>query len=268
MAPTKSHHWEKWIEVGRNTFQLIYYVINVIPVLAAGLGLFFAYIKKFEWGIISIAIAVLYFAILYLYKQFLQEKEIALTNPKIWIDDDQMSVWVFKDKRVVKHQYRLRALREVERYVFKFLWSGSGAAKVSSDSSPDAVLVSIPGPSSIAWNWQRCALVFNKPMKKGEVKPVVLTYELLDENNRAFPFQTVSYAHVAGCTKLTMRLIFAAPSLPNTVYLTKFDRNWDIVERTAIPVGFESPEQGIREYTINVEPERGTRYRVEWQFNQ
>jgi hypothetical protein len=261
MATKESHHWEKWIEVGRNTFQLLYYAINLISILAASSGIFFAYINKLQWGLISTGVAVLCFAILYFYKQFLQEKVSALSNPNIWIDEDQMSVWVFKEKRVIKHQYRLRAVRSVDRYRFKFLWSGSGEVKVKIDSAED-VLIPIPDPSNI--RWKKYALLFTKPLKKGESRPTTLTYEILDENHGAFPYQAVSFAHVAGCSKLTMRLIFSISPLPETVYLTKYDPNWEIVERSAIPMGFENREKGIREYDIEIEPKRGLRYHVEW----
>jgi hypothetical protein len=251
------------IVVGSQTFLLLYFVISI---LAASAGIFFAYIKELRWGLLAIGVAVLCFAILYFYKQFLQEKELTLANPDIWVDEDEMSVWIFKDKRVVKHQYVFRALHEVDRYRFKFLWSGLGTAKVICDSSPDDILSRIPGPRSLTWNWQKYILRFNQPLKKGQTKEIVLTYELMDENNRAFPYQTVSYAHVAGCSKLEMRFVFSAPLLPETVYLTKYNQNWDILERRIVPLAFENLETGIREYTIEDKPARGVRYHVEWQL--
>jgi hypothetical protein len=267
MARKYSQHWEKWIEVGRNTFQLLYYAINLISILAAGSGLFFAYIDQLRWGLISIGVAVICFVILFFYKQNLQEKGQALTNPNIWIDDDQMSVWVFKEKRTVQHQYRFRALRELDRYRFKFLWPGMGEAKVSVSSaeSPDDVLIPLPDPGSI--RWRKYALLFTKPLGKGESKQITLTYEILDENHGAFPYQAISYAHVAGCAELTIRLLFSVPAIPNSVYLALYDHNWEILEqRKLIPIAFESSEKGIREYTINIEPKRGVRYHVEWNF--
>jgi hypothetical protein len=30
----------------------------------------------------------------------------------------------------------------------------------------------------------------------------------------------------------------------------------------------DSPEKGIREYNFDLEPERGVKYRVEWQFHE
>jgi hypothetical protein len=265
MAHKQAQPLEKWIEVGRNTFQLLYYAINIISILAAGSGLFFAYINKLQWGLISIGVAVLCFVILYFYKHNLQERGQALTNPNVWIDDDQMSVWLFKDKRIVQHQYRLRALREVDRYRFKFLWPGLAEAKVSMSSaeSADDVLIPIPDPGSI--RWRKYALLFTRALKKGESREVTLTYEILDENHGAFPYQAISYAHVAGCSELSVRLLFSVPLQPHTVYLTLYDSNWEIMEqRKVIPMGFESSENGIREYTINIAPKPGVRYHVEW----
>ena len=264
MARKTSRQWEHWIEVGRNTFQLVYYVINVISILAASLGLFFAYSDNVRLGLISIGVAVLCFAILYFYKQNLQEKGLTLTNPNIWIDEDQMWIWVFKEKRVVKHQYRLRALRAVDRYRFKFR-SGSEVVNIEGELPPEDILVQVPGSSKIAWSWQKYAIIFSKPLQKGETKQVSLTYEL-GENSITFPFQTVSYAHVVGCSKLEASLLFSEPALPSSVYVTKYDHNWDILERSLIPVGLDSPEKGIREYTFDIEPESGVKYRVEWQF--
>ncbi len=265
MARKTSRHWEHWIEVGRNTFQLVYYVINVISILAASSGLIFAYFNNLKWGLILIGVAVLCFAILYFYKQNLQEKGVTLTNPNLWIDEDQMWIRVFKDKRVVKHQYRLRALREVDRYRFKFR-SGSEGVKIESELPPEDVLVQIPGSSNIAWSWQKYAILFSRPMKKGDTRQAALTYELTD-SSVTFPFQTVSYAHVVGCSKLEVSLLFSEPFLPGSVYLTTYDQNWDVLERNLIPIALDSPERGIREYNFDLEPERGVKYRVEWQFN-
>ena len=112
MARQKSRRGEHWIEVGRNTFQIVYNVINVIAITAAGGGLVFAYRNELQFGLMAIAIAVLCFAILHFYKLNLQEKGAALSNPHLWIDEDQMLVRVYKDRRVVKHQYEFRARRK------------------------------------------------------------------------------------------------------------------------------------------------------------
>jgi hypothetical protein len=269
MASKLTRRWEKWIEVGRNTFQLLYYAINIISIIAASAGLVFAYFNRLQWGLISIGVAVICFVILFFYKQNLQEKGLALTNPNIWIDDDQMSIWVFKDKRIVQHQYRFRALRQVDRYRFKFLWPGIGEAKVSVANAepPEDVLIPIPDPGSI--RWRKYALLFTKSLEKGQHKQVALTYEVLDPNHNAFPYQAISYTHVAGCSELSLRLLFSVPAIPMSVYLTHYDQNWEILEqRKLIPMAFESSDNGIREYTINIEPKRGVRYHVEWNFDR
>jgi hypothetical protein len=265
MAPKKSRHWEHWIEVGRNTFQLVYYVINVISILAASSGLVFAYLNELQWGLMAMAVAVLCFAILHFYKQNLQEKGFALSNPHLWIDQDQMLVRVYSDKRIVKHQYRFRALRKVDRYLFKFFWSGTGEARVICEASPNDALASIPDPNNIP-KWRRYVLLFADPLTKRQTKQIALTYELLDENHRAYPYQEVSYAHVAGCSKLSLRLQFWSPLLPDKVYVTKYSPTRELLERQEIPL--DSEEENAREYFIEIEPRRGVKYHVEWETPQ
>jgi len=263
MDHKKSRHWEEqWIEVGRNTFQLVYYAINFISVLAASSGLVFAYLNELQWGLTAIAVAVLCFAILHFYKQNLQEKGLALSNPYLWIDEDQMLVRVYKDKRIVKHQYRFRALRKVDRYLFKFFWSGTGEARVICEASPNDALASIPDPNNIP-KWRRYVLLFADALTKRETKQITLTYELLDENHRAFPYQEISYAHVAGCSKLSLRLQFWSPMLPDKAYLTKYGSTRELLKREEFQL--ESETDNTREYVIEVEPERGAKYHVEWE---
>lgn len=262
MASKKSRRGEHWIEVGRNTFQLVYNVINVVAILAAGGGLVFAYRNELQFGLIAIAIAVLCFAILHFYKQNLQEKGVALSNPHLWIDLDQMQVRIYKDRRVVKHQYALRALRKVDRYLFKFFWSGTGEARVLCEAAPNDALAPIPDPNNIP-KWRRYVLLFAEALAKRETKTINLTYELIDENHRAYPYQEVSYAHVAGCSKLSLRLQFYQPLLPERVYLTKYSATRELLKREEIPV--VSEEETSREYSVEVEPERGAKYHVEWE---
>jgi hypothetical protein len=263
MALKKSRHWEHWIEVGRNTFQLVYYVINVISILAASSGLVFAYLNQLQWGLMAIAVAVLCFAILHFYKQNLQEKGLALSNPHLWIDEDQMLVRVYQDKRIVRHQYRFRALRKVDRYLFKFFWSGTGEARVICEAASNDALASIPDPNNIP-KWRRYVLLFAEALRKRETKQIALTYELLDENHRAFPYQEVSFAHVAGCSKLSLRLQFWRPlPLPDKLYLTKYSSTRQIMKREEIQIENETAD--TREYFVEVEPERGAKYHVEWE---
>jgi len=105
-------------------------------------------------------------------------------------------------------------------------------------------------------------LLFAEPLKKRETKPITLTYELIDENHRAFPYQEVSFAHVAGCGKLSLRLQFYQP-LPDRVYLTKYSATRELLKREEIPTVGE--EENSREYFVEVEPERGAKYHVEWE---
>ena len=262
MVSKKSRHGEHWIEVGRNTFQLVYNVINVIAILAASAGLIFAYREELQWGLMAIAVAVLCFAILHFYKQNLQEKGQALSNPHLWIDEDQMRVRMYKDRRVVRHQYRFRALRKVDRYLFKFFWSGTGEAGVVCEAAPNDALASIPDPNNIP-KWRRYVLLFAEPLTKRATKQISLTYELLDENHRAYPYQEVSYAHVAGCSKLGLRLQFWSPLLPDKVYVTKYSSTRELLTREEIPLAGE--EENSREYFVEVEPERGAKYHIEWE---
>jgi len=262
MAFNRSRYGEHWIEVGSSTFQLVYNVINVIAILAASSGLVFAYRDELQWGLMSIAVAVLCFAILHFYRQNLQEKGAALSNPHLWIDEDQMLVRVDQNKRVVKHQYHFRALRKVDRYLFKFFWSGTSEARVICEAAPNDALASIPDPNHIP-RWRRYVLLFAEPLAKRATKNIALTYELLDENHRAYPYQEVSYAHVAGCSELDLRLQFFNPMLPDKVYLTKYSAARELIKREEIPL--ESATENSREYFVEVEPERGARYHIEWE---
>jgi hypothetical protein len=199
-------------------------------------------------------------------KKYAKHEKAVPANPNIFFEEDRVLVEVYKEKRIVKHYYRLRAMKEVDRYKFKFTWGGSGEVRVNSESEPGDNLIFIPDMNLMPW--RRYTLLFAKPLKRGGTKEVALTYEILDENHNASSFQTFSYTHVAGCNKLSIRLAFADPTIVDTVYFTEYDSNWEVLNRKkVIPIKTKNQQNGIREYLIERQPESvGLRHHIEWQL--
>ncbi|MDZ7292310.1 MAG: toll/interleukin-1 receptor domain-containing protein [candidate division KSB1 bacterium] len=187
-----------------------------------------------------------------------------IANPNILIEEDQMWVCVHKEKRIVTHHYRFKALKDLTQYRFKFLWSGSGEVRLSCKAAPNDILLSNPEPEPTGIEWQKRTLLFAEPLKKGEQKQVTLTYEILDEHQGDFPYQNISYAHTAGCLELVVHLLFSEPPFPSTVQLIKYDYNKVIISHKIIQTGFDTMTSGKCMYTALIETKPGVKYRIEW----
>jgi len=258
MDDPRKAKWSGWIEVGQNTLQVIMSIIQLVPFVTAAAGIIFAYFSIMKWAIIFIGMAILFFSVYFIVKNAAQERAAVLINPALWIDRDELNVKVFANKRVVERRYTFRAVKKVDRYRFKFRWSGSENVKVNLEATDDT-LIRITSPK-VQKSWHRYDVRFASPLRVGEKKTVILLYELPDRSSESEPYHLVSYAHVAGCSQLIARLSFPDDPAPRDVFLIHYDADWGV--QRGLPTGFDADD---KEYRIDIKPETGIRYSLEWQ---
>lgn len=183
-------------------------------------------------------------------------------NHHIKILRNMMWVLVYKDKRVIKHQYTIQALEDVEKYRFKVMWSRSVKVKVT---CPDFNLNQIFDQTDK--KWQKYEIQFHKPIKKGKSVKFNLIFAIPDKKHNAFPYQSISYANVVGCNNLRVVLLFAEPPLPEAVYLTMHSQDLKPPEQE-IPIACEDIDKKIRLYWLDIKPKSEIKYHIDWRFDQ
>ena len=258
MEDPRKARWTGWIEVGQNTLQLIMSIIQLVPFITAAAGIIFAYFSIMKWAIIFIGMAILFFSVYFIVKNVAQERTAVLINPALWIERDELNVKVYANKRVVERRYTFKAQKRVDRYRFKFRWSGSENVKVNLEATDDT-LMRITSPK-VQKSWHRYDVRFAEALRAGEKKTVILHYELPDRGDESEPYHLVSYAHVAGCSQLIARLSFPDDPSPRDVFLIHYDADWGV--QKGLPIGFDEDDN---EYRLDIKPEPGIRYSLEWQ---
>lgn len=258
MEDPRKTKWSGWIEVGQNTLQLIMSIIQMVPFITAAAGIIFAYFSIMKWAIIFVGMAILFFSVYFILKNVAGERIAVLINPALWIERDELNVKVYGNKRVVERRYTFKALKRVERYRFKFRWSGSENVKVNLEATDDT-LIRITSPK-VQKSWHRYDVRFASALRAGEKKVVILHYELPDRGNESEPYHLVSYGHVAGCSELLARLSFPDDPSPRDVFLISYDADWGV--QKGLPIGYDADDG---EYRIEIKPEKGIRYSLEWQ---
>lgn len=191
-------------------------------------------------------------------------REIA--NPNIWIKEHKMWVEVRPDKRIVKHEYLLKAFKkDADLYRFKLRWTGSGDVTVIKEPNgkPLDDELTFFGVSDI--EWQHRAVAFSQRLRKGETKSIILTFESMDAEQIAKSLQGVSYTDVAGCDKLSMYLQFFDLSVPDGIKLIRCDHHWNDIIPEEIYIKHKEIDEHTREYSFEIKPERDVKYMVKWQ---
>jgi len=259
MSRRETPKWTGWIEFGKNVIQLLLGFIQLFPFVSAAAGIILAYFSIIQWAIIFLGMSLVFFGVAFFSKNLLQVRKIAFTNPSLWIERDEVYIQVYSDRRIVERRYQFKALKRVERYRFKFRWSGSDSVKMTLMGSDDA-LIRITSPTRVHWGWNRYEVRFQEVMRAGDKKTVIIHYELPDKQSQSEPYHLVSYGHVAGCSKLVFRLSFPESTGTRDVYLIQYDSDWAV--QKGLPIGRDNDDN---EYRIEVEPETGIKYSLEWQ---
>ncbi|MGH7491247.1 MAG: hypothetical protein ACREOO_02505 [bacterium] len=258
MEDPRKAKWSGWIEVGQSTLQFIMSIIQLMPFVTAAAGIIFAYFSIMKWAIIFIGMAILFFSVYFIIKNVAQDRIAVLINPALWLERDELNVKVYANSRVVERRYTFKALKKSDRYRFKFRWSGSENVKVNLEASDDT-LIRITSPK-VQKSWHRYDVRFATPLRPGEKKTVILHYELPDRGSESEPYHLVSYAHVAGCSHLMVRLSFPDDPSPRDVFLIHYDADWGV--QKGLPIGYDADDH---EYRLEIKPETGIRYSLEWQ---
>lgn len=254
----KESKYSNWLEVSQKTLDFIRSFIQFIPIISTAVGIIFAYFSRNEWAIVFIGMALLFLGVIFLTRNVFSDRQRMLVNPGLWIERDELKVQVFTNKRTVERRYSFRAKKKAERYRFKLRWSGSENIKVNLAATDD-VLIRITSPK-VQKSWHRYEVRFQNILRPGEKKDVILHYELPDRANESEPYHLISYSHVAGCSKLIARLSFPDSQIARDVFLIHYDADWEV--KRGLPVGFDTDD---REYRIEIAPEAGIRYSLEWQ---
>ncbi len=258
MKDPRTSSWSGWIDVGQKTLQVILSIIQLMPLITAAAGIIFAYFSVMKWAIIFIGMAILFFSVYVIMRNVVPERVSLLINPALWIERDEINVKVYANKRVVERRYTLKALKKVDRYRFKFRWSGSENVKVNLEATDDT-LIRITSPK-VQKSWHRYDVRFAGAMRAGDKRTVILHYELPDRSSESEPYHLISYAHVAGCSQLIARLSFPDDPAPRDVFLIHYDADWGV--QKGLPIGFDEDDN---EYRLEIKPETGIRYSLEWQ---
>ena len=211
--------------------------------------------NQIEASLILLGFSILSFGAHFL---ILQPRVIPVVNPTLWIESDEVKIQVWHNKRVVLRRNEFRAVKNTERYRFKFKWSGFYGIKISLMSSDDTLL-GIRSPMT-RLSWIRYEVRFKETLRAGDRKTVILRYDLSDPKSTSKPYHLISYKHVLGCRRLTFRLAFPENGAPRKVYLIHYDS--DEVVQKGLPVPFDDD---TNEYHCEVAPEPGIKYSIEWQ---
>ncbi len=254
----KDSKFSSWLEVSQKTLDFIRSFIQFVPFISTVAGIIFAYFSRNEWAIVFIGMAILFIGVFYLTRNAFSERQRVLINPGLWIERDELKVQVYANKRVVERRYSFKAKKKTERYRFKLRWSGSEYVKVNLEATDDT-LIRITSPK-VQKSWHRYEVRFQNTLRPGDKKDVVLHYELPDRANESEPYHLISYGHVAGCSKLVARLSFPDNDVARDVFLIHYDADWEV--KKGLPIGIDADD---REYRIEITPEVGMRYSLEWQ---
>ena len=256
--------WSGWMEVGAGKLQSIIGALQLVAFTSTVAGIIFAYFGSAEWpnvskwAIVFLGIALLSWGVASLTRSVLKDQPPVFINPSLWVERDEVTIKVHANHREVRRRYEFKARRKVERYRFKFRWSGSENVKVTLEGTDDA-LIRITSPK-VQKSWHRYEVRFAETLRAGEKKTVILHYDLPDRANESEPYHLISYAHVAGCSHLIARLSFPDNEVPRDVYLIHYDADW--VVQKGLPIGYDADDH---EYRIEIEPEAGIKYSLEWQ---
>jgi hypothetical protein len=183
-------------------------------------------------------------------------------NPYLIIERDERKLMVGRNEWHLERHILLKARRKVESYRIRVNWSGSSQNVQITCRSEDGTIQRQSVVSSKALRWSHWELKFDKPMARGEVRPIQLKFTLPDPEHQVAPYYLISYKHVWKCKEFECRLFLSDDIKPEAVYFVRSDERAMPVEKARI-----TPTPDSHEYVIHEKPAAGgAKYGLEWEL--
>lgn len=144
--------------------------------------------------------------------------------------------------------------------MFRVDWSGSSHDVRVFCRETDGRVIKLENKfyNSIALNQQIWELRFDKPIKRGDIKEVVLTSILPDPEHKAAPYHRISYTNVWSCKRFECRL-WLMDTTPKAVYFFEGTEQDVALKKNVI-----QPISHSQEYIIHSRPDLHNKYSLEW----
>lgn len=248
---------EQILSIINNVRELVVYIVSLSSTI---LSVILMAQAEPLWSSVFSAIAIAGIAVLMIVIRK-EEKSSVCVNPNLIIEQDILMIFVARNCRKIEQRLTLRARRRISSYEFKFFWTGSSRGLKIQYHNGAGYLSRVETPSDATLQWRLYRFEFHEPVEKGRSKSVTFRYKLPDPKNVAKPYHYVSYAHVKACKHLEYRVVFAKGYKPKAVRLVRFDAR-------GVPLDRKRIEPGLREYHVEVEPQSGHKYSLEWEHDK
>lgn len=228
-------------------------------VVLVGLGVINLLVHNELWLLEALALVFFLSAGALVYSRD-RKKEERFINPKVIIKSEERNLTVQKDQWLMERHLLLKARGKVERYLFNVEWTGSSKNVQISCVEGGAKTVQKDFIDSKAMNWHSWGLEFDKPLKRGEEREIVLEYILPDPEHTAAPFHKIAFTNVWQCREFTCRLLLAEGMKPRAVYLVK-EATKPNFEREKAEI---LPEPQSHTYVVHERPAPLSKFSLEW----
>ena len=254
-SPLEFERKQKLIESIDRLNLTVFAAINILLLIFLG---FISLLSKnpLLFAAVSISIAVVAAIIIYA-KEKIRDRNCI--NPGLIIEREERKLIVGKNEWHLERHILLKARRKTEAYRFKVNWSGSSPQVQIACRNEDGVIQEQSVVKSKALRWSHWELKFDKPMSRGETKPILLKLTLPDPEHKVAPYYLMSYNHVWKCKEFECRLSISDDIKPEAVYFVRSDARAMPVEKAKI-----TPTPDSHEYVIHEKPASGAKYGLEW----
>jgi hypothetical protein len=197
---------------------------------------------------------------------YLKEKIATQTclNPYIIILREEKKLVIKKDGWFIEKHILFKARRKtVEAFFVHVDWTGSQDVKITCRDE-DGIIVQKNFVTSKVVNWPLWELKFARPLRRGEMRRIVLTYMLPDPAHKASPYYFMSYKNFWRIKEFEWRLSLAEDLKPKAVYFVKGVWPDKALKKAKIPRDLESSEYIVHEW-----PEQESKdavYSFEWEL--
>jgi hypothetical protein len=246
-----------WMNDLFSVVERVSYLAVYVASISALTSVVLAHFKLLAWAFGFMALGVLGLAI-YFISQREKERSDECTNPNLIIVRDLIQIEVGRNFRTVQKSITLKSTRRVDEYHFKVFWTGSTEeVKVSLINNDVGRLQRELPTGGLAYKWRPYSIKFHEPIQRGKVKHVELQYHADDPQGIAEKFQIMRYLHVKKCEMLECHILFEPDYDHGRVYLVKYDGR-DVARPK------EEIIEKVNGYRIELQPERGMKYSIEW----
>lgn len=252
-------YWEESSRLARlDKIRLSSFVYLMMPILVLGAELVFQYTSTFTNLVIFAFAAIMG---IYLTLRDIRRNKLCI-NPNLIVERDQRRLIVKENEWVLERRIIFKARRKVDEYLFKLDWTGSSQNVIINCENEYGRLAKKTFVNSAALHKQLWALHFEKPIRTGEIREIVLRCIFPDPEHKAMPYHIFSYNNVWKCKEFECRLALAKNLQPNAVWLVRGTKMDVAFNKTEI-----SPDLYSNEYVVHERPNSASlRYSMEWEL--